>query len=103
MGVEVIDVVPEDEPQVPFARDQHPVQALAAGTGGPAFGDGVCAGRLDRRLDDLHPDRRQHRVECLSEPGVPVPDEEPEAVSIVAGVHQQVARPLGHPLPVGAR
>jgi hypothetical protein len=29
-------VLAEDQPQVPFAGDQHPVQALAAGAGNPA-------------------------------------------------------------------
>jgi hypothetical protein len=34
----VIDVLAEDQPQVTFAGDQHPVQALAAGARGPAIG-----------------------------------------------------------------
>jgi hypothetical protein len=41
MLVVVIDVLAEDQPQVPFAGYQHPVQALAAATGDPAFGDRV--------------------------------------------------------------
>jgi len=35
MAVVVIDVLVQDQPQVPFAGDQQPVQALAAGTGNP--------------------------------------------------------------------
>ena len=31
MRIVVIGVLAEDQPQVPFASDQHPVQALAAG------------------------------------------------------------------------
>lgn len=49
MDVVVIDVLAQDQPQVPFAGDQHPVQALAAGAGDPAFGNRV--GRRRR----LHP------------------------------------------------
>ena len=37
----VIDVLIKDQPQVPFARDQHPVQALAACAGNPSLRDGV--------------------------------------------------------------
>jgi hypothetical protein len=39
----VIGVLAEDEPQVPFPSDQHPVQAFAAGAADPAFGDRVRA------------------------------------------------------------
>ena len=38
MGVLMVGVLAEDQLQIPFAGDQHPVQALAAGTGDPAFG-----------------------------------------------------------------
>ncbi len=34
-------VLARDQPQVPYTGDQHPVQALAAGAGDPAFRDGV--------------------------------------------------------------
>ena len=50
MLVVVIDVLAEDQSQVPFAGYQHPVQALAAGTGDPAFGDSVRPRCLDRCL-----------------------------------------------------
>jgi hypothetical protein len=49
----VIDVLAQDQPQVPFAGDQHPVQALAAGAGDPSFGDRViphCQLRLIRMI-----------------------------------------------------
>src|SRR5690348_4096688 len=39
VAVVVIGVLTQDQPQVPAAGDQHPVQALAAGTGDPPFGD----------------------------------------------------------------
>jgi hypothetical protein len=83
---------------VPFAGDQHPVQALAAGAGNPAFRDRVRPRRLDRCLDDPDPGRREHGGERRRELGVPVPDEELEAAGVVAEVHQKVASLLGHPL-----
>ena len=39
--VVVLDVLTQDQPQVPLAGDQHPVQALAAGAGNPAFRDRI--------------------------------------------------------------
>src|SRR5712672_3017117 len=50
-GVVMVGVLAEDQLQVPFAGDQHPVQALAAGTGDPAFGYSVAQHR------QLHPIR----------------------------------------------
>jgi len=49
MSVVVIDVFAQDHPQVPFAGDQHPVQALAAGAGDPPFGERIAPHR------QLHP------------------------------------------------
>jgi len=43
--VVVIDVLAQDQSQVPFAGDQHPVQALAPGAGDPTFGNRVHQGR----------------------------------------------------------
>ena len=40
----VIGVLTEDHPQVPFAGDQHPVQALAVSAAHPGFGDRVRPG-----------------------------------------------------------
>lgn len=63
MGVVVIDVLPENEPEMPLTRDQHPVQALAACAGDPPFGDGVRARHAHRRLDDPHAGCGEHSVE----------------------------------------
>jgi hypothetical protein len=41
----MVGVLAEDKPQVPFAGDQHPVQALATGTDDPAFGQNSAAAR----------------------------------------------------------
>ncbi len=53
----VIGILAQDKPQVPLARDQHPIEALAAGAAHPAFRDRVRTRRLDRSLDDPHADR----------------------------------------------
>jgi hypothetical protein len=50
----VIDILAQDQPQVPFADDQHLVQALAAGAGDPAFGNRVVGwGARVSRLDGV--------------------------------------------------
>jgi hypothetical protein len=49
MRVEVIDVFAKDQPQVPLAGDQHPVQAFAPRAGNPPFGYRVAPHR------QLHP------------------------------------------------
>jgi hypothetical protein len=44
MDVLVIDVLAQDQLQVPLAGDQHPVQALAPGAGDPPLRDRVSPG-----------------------------------------------------------
>jgi hypothetical protein len=63
MSVVMVGILAEDQLQVPSAGDQHPVQALAAGTGDPAFGYSIRARRLDRSPHDPHADRGEHGVE----------------------------------------
>jgi hypothetical protein len=100
MLVVVIDVLAEDQSQVPFAGYQHPVQALAAGTGDPPFGDSVRPRRLDRCFDDPHADGGEYGVEGRGELGVPVADQELQAASLVFEVHQEAASPgTGSPAP----
>ncbi len=101
MLIVVIGILAEDQPQVPFAGDQHPVQALAAGAGDPPFGDRVRPRRPHGGLDGPHADRGEHRIERCGELGIPVMDEELEAASLVLEVHEQVAGLLGHPLAGG--
>jgi hypothetical protein len=50
MDVVMTDVFAQDQPQVPFTGDRHPVQALMAGAGDPALRDRVRTWRLDRVL-----------------------------------------------------
>jgi hypothetical protein len=98
MNVIVLDVLTQDEPQVPLAGDQHPVQALAAGAGNPPLRDRVRPRRLDRSLDDPHAGRGEDRVEGRGELGVAVPEQELDAVSVILEGHQQVACLLGYPV-----
>jgi hypothetical protein len=93
----VIGVLAEDEPQMPFTSDQHPVQAFAAGAADPAFGDRVRTRRLHGRLDDADADGGEHGVEGRGELGIPVVDEELEGGGWIAEIHQQIAGLLGHP------
>ena len=98
VAVIVTGILTKDQAQMPFADDQHPVQALAAGTADPAFRDRVRTRRPYRGLDDPHAGRGEYRVERRGELGVPVTDQEFEAVSVALEVHQQVTGLLGHPL-----
>ncbi|HXZ73150.1 MAG TPA: hypothetical protein VEH31_20055 [Streptosporangiaceae bacterium] len=95
----MIDVLAKDQPQVLFASDQHPVQALAAGTGYPALRDRVRTRRLDRSPDHPHADGGEDRVERRGELGIPVADDELEDVRAVLKGHQKVPGLLRHPLP----
>ena len=63
VAVIVTGILTKDQPQMPFAGDQHPVQALAAGTAGPAFRDRVRTRRPYRGLDDPHAGRGDYRAE----------------------------------------
>jgi hypothetical protein len=99
MNVIVLDVLTQDQPQVPLAGDQHPVQALALGTGNPPLRDRVRPRRLDRRPDDPDSGCREHGVERRGELGIPVPDQELQAISLIPEAHQKIAGLLGHPLP----
>jgi hypothetical protein len=55
MNVIVLDVLTKDQPQVPLAGDQHPVQALALGAGNPPPGDRIRPRASRRDLDHLDP------------------------------------------------
>src|SRR5260370_18501281 len=48
MNVIVLDVLTQNQPQVPLAGDQHPVQALAPAAGNPPLRDRVRTTRPHR-------------------------------------------------------
>jgi hypothetical protein len=71
--VEVIDVLAEDQPQMPLTGDQHLVQALPSRAGNTALSDSVRPRRPNGSPDEPHADGGEHCVERCGELGVPVP------------------------------
>jgi hypothetical protein len=63
----------------------------------PSFGDGVGSWRSDRSADDADVGVGEDRVEGGGELAVPVADQEPELLGLVAKVHQQVTGLLSDP------
>jgi hypothetical protein len=84
VGVVVIGVLAQDEPQMPFTSDQHPIQAFVASATYPAFGDRVRARRLYGCGDDPDSDGGERGVQRRGELGVPVMDQELEAGDLIA-------------------
>jgi hypothetical protein len=74
-GVAVVHIAFQDEPEMPFARDEDPVGDLAADGGDPAFGGGVHPRRLRRGEHYLDASRREYGVEGSGELRVAVPDQ----------------------------
>jgi hypothetical protein len=74
----VLEVLTQDQPQVPLADDQHPVQALATrgGRWKSTAPRSRSPGGPDRGLDDPQADRGEDCIECRSELGVAIPDQE---------------------------
>jgi len=100
VGKVVIGVLVQDQPQVPFADDQHLVQALAAG--GRDRHSAIASARVARTgVDDPHVGRGDHGVERGGELGIPVTDRELESVGVVLEVHQQATGLGGYPLTWG--
>jgi hypothetical protein len=71
------------------------VEAFAAQRADEAFGDGVRSRCLDWGAEDADVGAGEHRVEGGGELAVPVADQEPELLGVVAEVHQEVAGLLG--------
>ena len=64
----------------------------------PPLRDRVLLGAWTGVLMIRFTDGSKHRVECRAELGVPVPDQELQAVRVILEGHQQVACLLGYPL-----
>ena len=97
VGVVVIDLFAERVVQMPSAGDEDAVGALASGGGDPTLADRVRARRPDRRGDDAHAARGEDRVEPVGVLGVPVPDQELQALGSLPEMHQHVPGLLHHP------
>jgi hypothetical protein len=80
VGVVVVDILAEDVVEMSPAGDEGAVGALAPRAGDPALADRVRSRRPDRRGDDPHAGRDKDRVEGLGVLGVPVSDQELQAV-----------------------
>jgi hypothetical protein len=102
MAVVVVLVLAEHGGAVPRVDDQGAVEEFAADAADEAFGDRVGPRRPYRCLDDADVGSGKHRVERGAELGVAVPDKEPDAVSGVVEVHEQIAGLLGEPGAGGA-
>jgi hypothetical protein len=85
--------------EMPFAEDQHMIQALPAKRAHEPLGRCVRTRRPDRRLDDSHGIPGEDIVEGRGELAVPVADQEPEPAGAVVEIDQQVAGLLGGPGP----
>src|SRR5215813_6968652 len=82
---------------MPLAEDQHVIQALAAKRSHEPFRIWVRPRRPDRGLDYPRAVAEKYVVECCGEPAVPITDQELEAASPLAEVHEQVSGLLGCP------
>ena len=99
MSVIVIDVLAENEPEMPFARDQRPVQAFAARAGDPASRDSVRAGARTGVLMIRIPAAVNTASNAVVKLGVQVPGSGTSACRRDPQGHQQVTGLPGHPLP----
>jgi hypothetical protein len=81
--------------------DQDPVEQFTADVADEPFGDRVRPRPSNRDLDDVGAVRGEHGVEGCGEPGVTVPDQEPNpaagVVHRMVEVHEQVAGLLDQP------
>jgi hypothetical protein len=97
VGVVVIDVFAEDVVEMSPPGDEDPVGALAPCAGDPALADRVRPRRPYRRLDNPHVGRGEDGVERVGVLGVPVSDQELQAVGSLAEVHEGVPGLLCRP------
>ena len=85
------------EVEVAWSGDQEVVEAFPAQGADEPFCDRVCPRRLGGGADDADVGAGEHGVERGGEFAVPVADQEPEPVGVLAEVHEQVAGLLGDP------
>jgi hypothetical protein len=80
-----------------WSGDQHVVEAFPAQCPDEAFHDRVRPRCPDRGTDDADVGTDEDGVERRGELAVPVADQEPEPLGVLAEVHEQVAGLLGDP------
>lgn len=79
--VVMLEVAAKDTNKLLGTHDQQLVQALPADRADPALGDRVGVGRPHRCADDLGTGRAPHVIERPGELGVPVADQDLNAVA----------------------
>ena len=79
-------------------KDEHLVEEFSTEAADPTFHDRVCAGRPDRRRDDLYTLAGEDPVEHAGKLRVPVANQECELSTKVTEVHQQSACLLANPV-----
>jgi hypothetical protein len=84
---------------VAFVDDQDSVEQVAAQRSDHSFADRVRYRRSRWTGQDPDALRGEDRVECSSEPGVPVAEQELHGGDTVTEVHQEVASGLSDPRP----
>jgi len=97
VGVEVLDILAQDDVEVAWSGDQDVIEAFPAQRADEPFPDRVRPGRLGRSTDDPDVGTGEDGVECRGEFAVSVADQKPEPVGAVAEVHEKVAGLLGDP------
>src|SRR3954452_6391527 len=97
MAAVVMLVLAEHGGGVALVDDQDAVEEFSADRADEAFGDRVGPRCLPRRFDDRDVDGGEDGVEGGGELGVAVADEEPESLTGVVEVYEQVAGLLGEP------
>jgi hypothetical protein len=93
----VVGVLAEHAQEVALARDQEPVQTLAAGGAHPALRERVRAGRPHRRTNDPHAVADEHGVEGGHELRVSTEDEDAWPGTSGLQLPEHVTRLLRHP------
>ena len=101
VGVEVLDVLAQNDVEVAWSGDQKVVEAFPAQGADEPFRDRVRPRCPDWGANDADVGTGEHGVERGGELAVPVADQKPEPIGAVAELHQQVASLLGDPVPCG--
>lgn len=91
----------QDLAEVALAEDELLVEALAAQGTDATFGVSIRARSLDRSPDDPNATGSEDSVEGTGELGVSIADKEPELVSPLTEIIEQVTSELSRPRPGG--
>jgi hypothetical protein len=86
---------------VSASKDDHAIEAVAAGGAHPALGEGVRVRRSDRRRDHLDFLGAKDLVEGVAELRVAVVDQQFEAAPLLAQLHDEVPSLLRPHAPSG--